>query len=335
MAKIKTTYKIALNKLSLLERQLFDIYKQSLESVEKQMANIFKQYSTNGILTGNEMAKYNRLNNLYDSLTKAIKTLGATQIRTIYKMNKSVYEETFFRDGFEIQGLANVGIRWGKVTADGVRSAIGEPLPGRTLKDMIQYVSNQQIQQIKNAVASGIAQGLQLGKVVKQLKSIYMGDKKGGQVFGGALARAIRTARTETLRSYSQADLDSYQEATDKGIKMKKIWDATLDDRTRPDHIAMDGREADSEGMFLLPDGSRGEAPRKTGVASQDINCRCHLRFEVEDVSKELRVRRARNVEDGKNFVMRYKSFEDYAKGQNLKYTSYDTLKKQYQESKK
>jgi hypothetical protein len=48
--------------------------------------------------------------------------------------------------------------------------------------------------------------------------------------------------------------------ADNLGMTIKKVWISTLDDKTRDDHTEMDGQEADADGMFTFPDGTKTEA---------------------------------------------------------------------------
>lgn len=51
----------------------------------------------------------------------------------------------------------------------------------------------------------------------------------------------IRYARTATTAAENAGRIDSYKRAEDLGIEMEQEWMATIDMRTRPSHIAMDG----------------------------------------------------------------------------------------------
>lgn len=85
---------------------------------------------------------------------------------------------------------------------------------------------------------------------------------------------AIRIARTEGHRIQTTATMDAMEAAKERGADVVKQWDATLDDRTRETHMAVDGqiRELDkrfSNGLMYPGDPSGG--------AAEVVNCRCAL----------------------------------------------------------
>lgn len=102
--------------------------------------------------------------------------------------------------------------------------------------------------------------------------------------------RAEVIARTESITALRAGRDEGIRQAIEQGAinpeRLVRRWSATLDSRTRPDHMAMDGVEV--EGMdtpFILPDGSRMMYPGDTSLgasASQTIQCRCFQEHEVD-----------------------------------------------------
>ena len=89
--------------------------------------------------------------------------------------------------------------------------------------------------------------------------------------------RSYLIARTETGASVNMGQVATYQ-AT--GIEQKE-WIATLDDRTRDSHIAMDGQIADINMTFDVPNETDGGVDAMlypsdpNGSAGNVCNCRC------------------------------------------------------------
>ena len=86
--------------------------------------------------------------------------------------------------------------------------------------------------------------------------------------------KAVRIARTEGHRIQTTATMDVMEQAKEKGADVVKQWDATLDDRTRESHMAVDGQirevdEAFSNGLMFPGD--------PDGGAAEVVNCRCAL----------------------------------------------------------
>lgn len=89
-----------------------------------------------------------------------------------------------------------------------------------------------------------------------------------------AFRRSMTIARTEKGRVKAESGLEAMRKAKAKGADVVKQWDSTMDSRTRPDHVATDGQVRELEEPFSLG-GSKALAPHMTGVAHQDVNCRC------------------------------------------------------------
>ena len=126
-----------------------------------------------------------------------------------------------------------------------------------------------------------------------------------GTLEGNVNRYALRIVRTEAHKVQSIAQLDSTEYAESKGVKGKKVWVSTLDSRTRPDHQMMDGVEADENGVFTLPDGSRGEAPGLLDNYDQNINCRCTYIYVIDEMP-ELRRE--------KGGIREYRTYQEWAK---------------------
>lgn len=153
---------------------------------------------------------------------------------------------------------------------------------------------------IASEISRGIATGMSYQQMARQLASV---SKTGYN-------NAVRIARTEGHRIQCQAGMDACYKAKEKGANVVKQWDATLDDRTRESHVAVDGqiREIDepfSNGLMFPGDPSGG--------AAEVINCRCALlqraRWALDEDELATLKRRAEYFGLDKT-----DSFEDYKK---------------------
>lgn len=94
--------------------------------------------------------------------------------------------------------------------------------------------------------------------------------------------------RTEALNSLRASNREAYEQAVDMGAMkssdVTRVWDATGDNRTREDHLIMDGQKVGMNEPFVAPDGSLLMYPGDTSLgaeAEQTIQCRCVERYEV------------------------------------------------------
>lgn len=102
--------------------------------------------------------------------------------------------------------------------------------------------------------------------------------------------RAEVIARTESITALRAGRQEGIEQAIEQGLigdqQVTRTWDATLDSRTRPDHVAMHGQTiTGTTEPWVLPDGSRMMTPGDTSLgasAEQTIMCRCFERFAVD-----------------------------------------------------
>lgn len=124
-------------------------------------------------------------------------------------------------------------------------------------------------QHVNSAITQAILQGKAIPDVAKSLEKVTDMDKRA----------AVRNARTAVTCAQNKARFDSYERAEELGIKMKKVWIATLDDRTRESHVDLDGEEVDinekfSNGLMFPAD--------PDGEPAETYNCRCRMITQID-----------------------------------------------------
>ena len=88
--------------------------------------------------------------------------------------------------------------------------------------------------------------------------------------------RAMMIARTETIRA---SNIGALAGADMTGLKLKKEWISTLDDRSRADHEAADGQVVAKDDPFDVGGENLQYPADASGSARNTINCRCTLAF--------------------------------------------------------
>lgn len=153
---------------------------------------------------------------------------------------------------------------------------------------------------ITQEISRGIASSLSYSDISRNLKNTS----------GVPLYNAKRIVRTESHRIQQQSAEDSRRIAKNKGADIVRMWDASLDGRTRPSHARVDGevRELDekfSNGLMFPGDPSGG--------AAEVINCRCtsntRARWALDE--EELQTLKDRAEFFG---LDKTENFEDYRK---------------------
>ena len=131
---------------------------------------------------------------------------------------------------------------------------------------LIQSVANTYKGVLNRAIQSGVAEGLGMDELAKRIQQV---------VPGLARNRAIVIARTEVINS---SNMSANFGAIASGVSLDKEWIATMDNRTRIDHIEADAQIVGMDQPFILADGSRLMWPgdnQFSAAADQTINCRC------------------------------------------------------------
>lgn len=133
-------------------------------------------------------------------------------------------------------------------------------------------------QKIQSSVMQGILQGESIPKIARRMRDVTDMDYKA----------SIRNARTSITSAQNGGRMDAYHRAEDMGIHQKKQWLATLDDRTRHEHIDLDGqrRELDEPfeagGYEIMFPGDPDADPAMV------YNCRCTMITIFDGYDKQI-----------------------------------------------
>ena len=174
--------------------------------------------------------------------------------------------------------------------------------PKRALKRGIDLAYGKK--QITASVTSSILQG-------KSIK--HMADDLQNRITTMSRDSAIRTARTAVTGAQNAGRMDSYAAAQKMGIKLKREWVATLDNRTRHAHAMLDGQQADIDKPFKV-DGYDIMFPGDTSAPGYLVyNCRCTQIAVVDGVDTLSAQRRARNADTGQTEVISNMPYAEWA----------------------
>jgi SPP1 gp7 family putative phage head morphogenesis protein len=261
------------------EKALYGYYKSSRETIKKYLSDLYEKYSKDGILSYSDMTKYNRLNSLNLFIADEMKSLGKFSGSRIKTLVGDLYNKAYFGYGDIIDQQANKSLNWGIVNRDTISSLINEPsVSGLSLIETLGKAQYKNLLKMRQTLTQSMIQGESYQDAARRISDEY--DK--------SFNDAIRIARTEGTRASGEGQTAAYDRAEELGIVLKRIWVATDDARTRPSHLAMDGQEADEDGMFTIPDGYdnaglQTEYPGGFSEPSESINCRCRVIAEVQD----------------------------------------------------
>ena len=117
---------------------------------------------------------------------------------------------------------------------------------------LIKSISDTTLDKLKRTLAEGVANGESIPNLADRIGIVY--DEAKGY-------RSVLISRTETINASNSGALEAYKQS---GVVEKKEWLATMDDRVRDEHAAMNGEVVDIDKPF-----SNGE------MYPGDVNCRC------------------------------------------------------------
>lgn len=160
-------------------------------------------------------------------------------------------------------------------------------------------------QHINSSVLQGILQGKSNDDIAKDLAATITSMSHNS---------AIRNARTMTTSAENGGRIDSYKRAEKMGINMMQVWVSTLDDRTRHEHILLDGQKRKVGEPFVV-DGYKIDFPGDPSAEPFLVyNCRCCLIGQVEGVNFDLSDTSQR---DSKLGEMTYQEWKDSKRKQD------------------
>lgn len=153
---------------------------------------------------------------------------------------------------------------------------------------------------ISGEITQAILQGEALPKVAKRLQTVTDMNK----------ASAVRNARTAVTGAQNAGRSESYEYAQSIGIRLQKEWVATLDDRTRDEHRALDGQKVDIDEPFIV-DGQEIMYPGDPAAEGYLVyGCRCTMISSVAGVEELDPVYRRDNISGERVKDMTYKEWE-------------------------
>lgn len=158
------------------------------------------------------------------------------------------------------------------------------------------------IEELTGAIRAQFSRGIASSMTWKQIAQNLTAESE------AALYQSQRIARTEGHRVMNEGTYDSMREAKNSGADIVKQWDSTLDSRTRPSHIKLDGQIVEVDETFKT-DGMQAEYPGGFGVAAMDINCRCVILQRARWALKREERTKYSRFDEG---IIKYQTYEEF-----------------------
>lgn len=265
------------------EPRLIAGFKHSLDSIRAKIAKMYERYGDT--VNYNEMMVYNRLTNLELEIAKELKALGVDCTKTISSTIKDAFSTSYYKTGYAMESTLGAGLGFGMLNQNTINANIANQMTrikwGDRLAEEIKVLNRQ----VQSELTSGLIQGKGYSVIAQGIA-----DKTGKMGY-----KAVRIARTEGQRAVNAGQFlafeKSEQSADRLGWKGNRVWVSALDERTREDHRALDQKPCDPvTKLWTFPNGITTPAPLHSGVAEEDINCRCSMVYRLTEFGKGVKV---------------------------------------------
>lgn len=303
------------------EKQIRAAYKRTLNDLKKFIGYEFAQYAEDGKLTYDILAKKQSTARFLEEVQQNIDGLSPETQAEILQCVSDIYELSY-------EGMTNAALKTAPKAAavalqglsfvqpTQVRGGVNNELINKiTLNDVLEKNRRNVIYDLKRAVTIGITNGETVDMMSRRVSGVLDGDYK----------KAVRVVRTEAHRvremglSDSAKSFDEELQKTDTGLRMVKIWRTMKDERVRPNrryktkkgwrtsvgsganHQKMEGQTVLATDMFELTDGHMTVAPGQSGIAAQDINCRCFVQYKLVDNAEFVKLSAKNKFTNGDN----------------------------------
>lgn len=326
MKKPDYAHRLTDAELAKLENRIAKLYKEAADELTDTVKAYFEQFEKRdaamkekldaGEITEQQykqwrlaqMGRGKRFTALRDKVAERYTNANATAVAYVNDATPGIYTLNRNYAAYKIEQVSDKAdfTLWDEQTVK--RLIVEQPdlmpyyPPKRALQRGIDLKYGKQ--QITASVTSSILQGKSIPKIANDLQQ-RMRDM--------SRASAIRTARTAVTAAQNAGRLDTYRAAQDMGIKLKKRWLATLDNRTRHAHAMLDGQTVDVDKPFKV-DGYELMYPGDTSAPGYLVyNCRCTQIAEVDGEDTSSGGRRARNPKTGESVLVGDMTYAEWA----------------------
>lgn len=312
--------------LAKLEQRIAKLYKKAADELTDTVKSYFEQFAKRdaamkekldaGEITDQQYKQWRlaqigrgkRFTALRDKVAERYTYANATAVAYVNDATPGIYSLNRNYAAYKIEQVSDKAdfTLWDEQTVKRLIDEQPDLMPYYPPKRALQRGIDLKYgkQQITASVTSSILQGKSIPKIANDLQQ-RMRDM--------SRASAIRTARTAVTAAQNAGRLDTYRAAQDMGIKLKKRWLATLDNRTRHAHAMLDGQTVDVDKPFKV-DGYELMYPGDTSAPGYLVyNCRCTQIAEVDGEDTSSGGRRARNPKTGESVLVGDMTYAEWA----------------------
>lgn len=309
---------IADKAISATARKLRDVYRQAAEELRKKFDDFTKKHKAKQAemlrkLNDNEITKAaydswmkgqvfigNQWKEKIDQAVKIMANANEEAVKIVQQRSMNVFAENYNYSAYDLEKRARGVVSFNLYNENAVAKLVKENprmLPEWKINKRKDYSWNRK--KVENSVTQGIIQGEGIDQITDRLVDALKTQNE----------NKMRTfARTAVTGAQNAGRQKQMEDAQDLGIKVKKRWVATLDNRTRDTHQELDGQEVDVGKPFEV-DGMKIDYPGDpTAEPCLVYNCRCTM-IQVYPGIDRKSVRR--DEDDNEVVNMTYKEWKE------------------------
>lgn len=279
-------------------KQLERSYQKALNDINGVIAKLLARKDTENLQAIIYQLKYQRL--LKSEIEGFLNALHTKNYQLIDNYLKDSYITAHIGTLFDLQGQGVPLIlplnQEQMISAITLNSKLSAPLYNSLGYDVEHLKIN-----VVSEISRGIAQRLTYAEMARNLSAKTKLSKN----------RTLNIARTEGHRIQQEATYNLQMRAKEKGAKIFKQWDSTLDRKTRPTHRELDGQMIGVNDYFHSSGGGKALYPGGFGDPKEDCNCRCCL---VQVAEWELSDDAFTKINGETNELQHFESIDDYNK---------------------
>ena len=234
-----------------------------------------------------------QLSSTLDQVSQAMTEANQVAVAALAGKLPEVYAETANYAAFSICKETGAAVAFDIVDPD----TVGHMLTaGAALLPAVDVAKD--VAWNRKLVSSQLTQGVLLGESIPKIA------RRVKNVTGSNIATATRAARTAVTGAECAGRMASYERAKGMGIKLKKEWVSTLDNRTRHSHRQLDGERIENKESAKFSNGCRYPGD-PTARYAEICNCRCTViaaveGFETDDAERWSKLPKGMTYEEWK-----------------------------------
>ena len=299
-------------KIAEFQAEVWEVYQQAQAGAQEALAKFLKRFEKEdakrrGLVEKGEMTKAEykawrsgqilrskQLSSTLDQVSQAMVNANQVAMAALGGKLPEVYAENANYAAFSICKETGAAVAFDLVDPD----TVGHMLTaGAALLPAVDVAKD--VTWNRKLVSSQLTQGVLLGESIPKIA------RRVQNVTGSNIATAMRTARTAVTGAECAGRMASYERAKGMGIKLKKEWVSTLDNRTRHSHRQLDGERVDNDEKAKFSNGCRYPGD-PTARYAEICNCRCTViaavdGFETDDAERWSKLPDGMTYEEWKN----------------------------------